>query len=464
MDRPNVILITLDQMRGDCLGVEGRQPVLTPYLDNMALEGVRFTSAYCSVPSCIAARASMVTGLEPESHGRLGYQDRLPWEYSTTMMGELQHAGYQTIACGKMHFYPQRNAMGFERMILHEGNQNWNDGFVDDYHAFIAEQTDGRISKNDHGLMDNSWVARPWHTEEHLHETNWTVTAALDALRRRDPTRPFFLWLSFIKPHQPLDPPGPYWDMYIDEDLPPPAMGDWVNQAEFAATTCDTNCNRGRLSARNLQRARAGYFGLISHIDAQISRFFKVLGRHLFIEPRDCLTVLNADHGEMLGDHHYWRKCLGYEGSARVPFMIRAPRSMGLPANTTVDAVVEHRDLMPTILDAAGVPIPACIEGRSVLPLARGETVPWREYIHGQHTGTHDMHYLTDGKHKYIWHHRTGEEQLFDLQADPRECHDLAGLPEQRAARDRWRERMISHLESKQAGGPACEALKERRG
>ena len=452
MPTPNLILITCDQLRADCLSIAGRQPCQTPYLDNMAADGVRFTSAYCSIPSCIAARASIMTGQTPESHGRLGYKDKVPWEYTTTLPGELQKAGYQTFAVGKMHFYPQRKAMGYERMVLHEAEQNWNDGFIDDYHEFVREKTGGRIAKSDHGLQSNSWVARPWHTEEYLHETNWTVTAALDVLRKHDPTRPFFLWLSFIKPHAPSDPPEAYWDMYIDEEMPPVPVGSWVTEDDEAFVTYDVNASRGKLSAKNLQRARAGYFGLVSHIDAQVSRFFNVLQRHLFIPANEVFTVFTADHGEMLGDHHYWRKTLAYEGSAKVPFIMRGPSEMGLGQHTTVDHVSEHMDIMPTFLDAGGVEIPDTVEGTSLLPLARGENPSWRDHIHGEHSGPHGMQYMTDGNEKYIWHSKTGMEQLFDLQEDPTECDNLADKPEHAERTRMWRERMIAHLEPRGDG------------
>lgn len=458
MSQPNLILITTDQQRFDTLSIEGRQACQTPYLDQFCSEGVRFSSAYSAVPSCIAARAAIMTGQSQETHGRLGYRDRVPWEYKTTLPGELQRAGYQTLAIGKMHFYPQRNAMGFERMVLHEGNQCWNDGFVDDYHDFVRHETHGAIHKSDHGLHDNSWVARPWHTQEYLHETNWTVTAAIDALRRRDPTRPFFLWLSFIKPHAPADPPQAYWDMYIDDDLGDVPVGDWVSRDDEAFVTHDVNASRGKLSARNLQRARAGYFGLISHIDAQISRFFNFIQRYLYLNPQDCFTLFTSDHGEMLGDHHYWRKIVAYEGSTHIPLAMRGPASLGLTRGAVRDHIVELRDIMPTFLDVAGVPIPQCVEGQSLLPPARGEQVPWREFLHGEHDCAQGVQYLTDGREKYIWHWKLGEEQLFDLTTDPQECHDLSGRSEHAARLRLWRQRMIDCLEPR--GGDVVDRLK----
>src|SRR5690554_7693098 len=112
--KPNVVFILVDQMRGDCLGVLGHPVVETPYLDSMSRNGVTFRNAYCSTPSCIPARASILTGMSPKGHGRLGYQDGVPWNYEHTLPGEFTKAGYQTQAIGKMHVSPTRAQVGFQ--------------------------------------------------------------------------------------------------------------------------------------------------------------------------------------------------------------------------------------------------------------------------------------------------------------------------------------------------------------
>ncbi len=107
-DRPNILFILTDQMRGDCLSITGHPVVETPHLDDLARRGTVFTAAYSTCPSCIAARASIMTGLTPSSHGRLGYRDRVPWRYDDMLPALLGRAGYQTHCVGKTHFYPQR--------------------------------------------------------------------------------------------------------------------------------------------------------------------------------------------------------------------------------------------------------------------------------------------------------------------------------------------------------------------
>jgi len=162
------------------------------------------------------------------------------------------------------------------------------------------------------------------------------------------------------------------------------------------------------------------------------------------------VVLFTSDHGEMLGDHYLWRKCVPYEGSARVPLLIRAPERFGLRKGSVVDEPVCLEDIMPTLLEMAGVDVPQTVQGRSLLPLMRGERVEWRPYLHIEHAPMH--HTLTDGRQKYIWHVADGREQLFDLDSDPHELHDLARDPERADAVARWRGRLIEELRGRPEG------------
>jgi arylsulfatase len=154
--KPNIVFILTDQMRGDCMGVLGHPVVSTPTLDRMAHEGTVFTAAYSACPSCIAARASIFTGQRPTTHGRLGYQDQVPWRYQDTLAEVLSRSGYQTHCIGKTHFYPQRLPLGFETQDSYEANQNFGNGYINDYFEWLKERTD--IKERDHGLGSNSWA------------------------------------------------------------------------------------------------------------------------------------------------------------------------------------------------------------------------------------------------------------------------------------------------------------------
>jgi len=421
-ERPNVLFIFTDQWRGDCLSVAGHPAVETPNLDELARQGVVFTSAFTPCPSCIAARASLFTGLTPSSHGRLGYQDQVPWRYSDTLAELLGRSGYQTHCVGKTHFYPQRLHMGFQSMDSYEALQNFDGKYVNDYFEWLAERTGGRGRELDHGLQSNSWVARPSHLPEELHNNTWVTTRSMEFLRRRDRTRPFFLFTSFHRPHPPIDPPRAFWDMYADRPVPPVPVGDWA--AEHDVPVAGVNTWHGRLPTDVLDRSRRAYYAQIAHIDNQIGRLLNYMRR--VDQPGPTWIIFSSDHGEMLGDHHMFRKSYAYQGSAQVPLIVCSPEGpqareiygergddcfFGVPVTLT--------DVYPTILEAGGVPVPERTEGLSLMPLVQGAgELPGREYVHGEHsqcyTEDNAMQFVTDGRWKYVWFTHSGREQLFE--------------------------------------------------
>ena len=152
----------------------------------------------------------------------------------------------------------------------------------------------------------------------------------------------------------------------------------------------------------------------------------------------------------MLGDHYMWRKSRAYEPSARVPFLISAPERLGLERASVVDLPATHADIMPTLLEMTGIDIPETVDGRSLLPLMRGERPSWREYVHIEHAPYH--HALTDGREKYLWDPADGAEQFFDLASDPTECHDLARDATSADRVELWRRRLISRLQGRPEG------------
>ena len=170
--RPNLVLIMTDEMRGDCLGAAGHPDVKTPFLDTLAAQGIRFSRAYSTCPSCIAARAALHTGLSQEHHGRVGYRDGVPWDYPVTMAGELAKAGYATACAGKMHVYPLRRSMGFHHIDLHDGYlhahrkpnipHHEHQMVADDYLYWLKNEKGIACDMTDTGLECNSWVTRPW--------------------------------------------------------------------------------------------------------------------------------------------------------------------------------------------------------------------------------------------------------------------------------------------------------------
>lgn len=457
MASPNIVFVHVDQWRADCLSIDGHPVVHTPFLDKLALEGVRFSRAYASCPTCVPSRASLMTGLSPENHGRVGYRDKIPWDYDITMAGELTRRGYQTHCVGKLHAYPERNKLGFETVELHDGylhavrDRTDDRELDDDYLNWLRAET-GRPDADyfEHGINCNSIVARPWPMAEHLHPTNWVMTRGIDFLEHRDRSRPFFLYLSLHRPHPPYDPPAWALDQYLQADMPPVPVGDWADFYADQDNSHHPEAHRAIYRPEVLKRGRAGYYGHMTHIDHQVSRFLELLQEHRLRE--NTWVIFTSDHGEMMGDHHLYRKGYPYEGSARVPLIVSPPSNVKVSRGSVCDTVVEMRDFLPSLLDMAGFEAPTEVDGRSFVPHVLGQTTePLRPYLHGEHPlFGYSMHWLTDGREKYIWHSGRGEEQLFDLMEDPQELHDLAGSAEDRV--DVWRGRMVAELAEREEG------------
>ncbi|HKJ28132.1 MAG TPA: arylsulfatase [Anaerolineales bacterium] len=457
-ERPNVLLIMVDQWRGDCLSIDDHPVVHTPYLDTLALQGARFDRAYTATPTCIPARAALYTGTKQTTHGRVGYLDGVPWDYPVTMAGEFTRHGYQTQAIGKMHVYPERSQIGFQNVILHDGFINHprayhhNYDLIDDYIPWLRERYRADTDFFGHGVHCNSIVARPWDKPEDLHPTNFIAEQAVGFIKKRDTRKPFFLYLSFHRPHPPYDPPEWAFDEYMDMDMPDVPVGNWTKHWEAYANPKSHDCPVGELPAYLHKRARAGYYGHMSHIDQQINRVVWTLKEYGLLDNTYICFV--SDHGEMMGDHNMFRKGFPYEGSARVPLILVGPKGSEIAANQQHSPVIELRDIMPTLLDCAGLPIPESVEGRSFLPYAEGgEAQDWREYLHGEHIlWGQSIQWLTDGHEKYVWMSSSGVEQLFNLDDDPDELNDLVLTGDGGERITLWRSRMIAELAGREEG------------
>ena len=445
-DRPNFILIMTDQQRGDCLSIAGHPVLLTPNMDSIAGRVAFFRRAYSTCPSCIPARRSLMVGQFPATNGMVGFRGGIEWDAPPTLPGVLRDSGYHTAIVGRnMHLHPPRKRYGFDEMVIHPM----------DYDRYVADNQSGdRMHGMSHGISGNGWTARPWHLDEKLHLSTWTVTEALNFLERRDPSCPFFLTVSFVAPHPPLVPPAFYLDRYLRLDLPEPYIGDWATPPPNGGLGADVQSDHVDLRGEALRSARAGYYGLINHLDDQL---YRLLGSHTGMDAatrRNTYVIFTTDHGEMLGDHYLFRKCYAYEGSAHIPFLISGP---GVKRGTVCDQAVCLEDIMPTVLDLAGCEIPATVDGSSLAPILRGDTDCLdREFLHGEHAQCYSYeqanHYLTDGREKYVWITSSGEEQLFDLEDDPGELCNLAALPAHAERVARWRRRLIERLAGRPEG------------
>lgn len=420
---PNILLITTDQQRFDTAGDRAPSFMRTPHYDLLASEGVEFTSAYTDSPICVPARVSLMSGRFVGNHGMRGNGP------TTSVMGRddtlpayLKQLGYQTAAIGKMHFGPERARHGFDEMILPA-----------DYYREMA-RSGSPYQPMRHGLGQNELYPTMATVPESQTLTSWISEQCVEyILERRDPTVPFFLWCSYSKPHPPLDPPEPYYSMYRNSAIPEPVVGEWAKDGggPEAFKRLRESWSLDKIPPEVIKEARAAYYGLITQIDYNMGRIFSALqDLDLF---RDTLIIYTSDHGEYLGDHNTGGKFFFHDPSARVPFVVRMPKSWDNRMHgTKVETPVTLADILPTLVSAAGGDIPKQADGMDLIALARGEIENPRKYVEAMAGEEPSFFGITDGVWKYMWYPEGGEEQLFNLEDDPQELTNLADHAEYR--------------------------------
>ncbi len=421
-DRPDVLLITTDHWPASLLGAAGHSAIQTPTLDELCRSGVRFTNTYGECPVCIPARRTLMTGTSPRTHGDRVFNEKLPMPDLTTMAQAFRDGGYQAYAVGKLHVYPQRDRIGFDDVILDEEGRVIY-GVLDDYDQFLGDQ--GYVGRQfDHGMSNNQYGTRPWHLPEETHATNWATQQMVRTIKRRDPKKPAFWFLSYRHPHPPLVPLETYLDMYADVELDQPVSGDWAEDPAALPYSLQANVARGaNLSPDLVRAARKAFYALCTHIDHQLRVIIGSLREEGLLD--NTIICFSSDHGDMLGNQGMWAKRLFYEMSANIPMIIVGAKGGPVGFNQTDDRLVGWQDVMPTLLDLAGVDIPASVEGLSMFAEEK------RPHLYGEvGEDGHATRMIHDGRYKLIYYPVGNFRQLFDIREDPRELSDLGGSVE----------------------------------
>ncbi len=448
--QPDILLIMPDQMRGDCLSACGHPAVQTPTLDALAKEGVLFRRGYTTVTSCIPARYGLLTGLCPQTSGVVGY--RTTGFLRRTLPDLLNSAGYSTVLVGRhMH---QNKPCGYQEE--HLGSTHVSNDAYDKFLQEKAPETGGiKNLVKSMGLTYNYWQAAPWPLDLSLHPTEWIIDRSCKVIKNASGEKPLFLTTSFYAPHPPLFPPKNFFDRNKKKKLPPSARGDWV-QWDSLTPQGDRPRHRVLLQGKVLKNAQAGYYGLIEHIDSRVAAVISAFKERSRQAGRPWVIFFVCDHGEMMGDHGYFRKCEPYEGSANIPFIVSAAPELGLRKGAVIKEPVCLEDVKPTCLTLAGVKSPAPLDGVNLLPALRGREESIRSVLHFEHSPCYSRaqayQALTDGKFKYIWRSFDDTEQLFDLENDPHEEHDLSQEPDFKDVATHWRSELIKRLADRSEG------------
>lgn len=416
MKKPNVLLICSDHWPGSFLGCAGHDVIMTPTLDSLASKGIRFQNYFSECPVYIPARRSMMTGLSPKSHGDRVYSDRMTMPDAITLAQAFKNNGYQTYAVGKLHVYPQRDRIGFDDVILQEEGR-YEFGVVDDYQIWLGENGYTGMEFM-HGMGNNTYYTRTWHLQENTHPTNWATREMMKQIKRKDPTKPAFYYLSYQFPHPPLVPIQAFLDMYKDEEIDAPEYGNWEDNDDVLELFKDAE---KQYSPKEIIRAKKAFYAQCTHIDNQIRLLIGTLRECHLLD--DTVIIFTSDHGDMLFDHHMVAKRLFYQNSCCVPFIVS-----GKPfydkykmAGVTGRKLGCHADLMPTLLDICGIEPPGDIDGASLMSEYE------RNYIYGEvGEGTKATRMICDGKYKLIYYPYGNVIQLYNIEEDPKEKNNLA--------------------------------------
>jgi arylsulfatase A-like enzyme len=433
-NRPNVVILFVDQLRCSEVGCYGNRVIRTPHLDRLASEGVRFTHAFANFPSCSPARSTLLSGRYARSNGLYANQNESdptgrPTNRDSTLAEALAAAGYTTAMIGKWHLTPAPWTLGFQQSWL-GGSAAPGDGYL-------------RSRWRPHGGIGTNHIYEGY-TLEHESEL------AADFMRQhRD--RPFLLHLAPCPPHMPIASlPDAYKRLYRPEDIPLrsnvwkngqlPFDERWfrIYLGENAAVTLPPGIN--------LRDLHTLYYGQVTAVDDWVARVLKAV-EDLGLA-RNTIVIFTSDHGDLLGSHQLFNKNQHYDEAIRVPLLVRWPDRIKPAVQDR--QVISHVDVMPTLLELCGVKIPDTVQGTSLAPVllgtkeVLGENVAYIETTVNEGLRTRRCVYWCNRK-------SFGNEHLFDVEKDPYQMKDLINDPScvevaaaLRAKTKLWRERTPS--------------------
>jgi arylsulfatase A-like enzyme len=487
----NVLFVMCDQLRRDFVSCYGGHRVDTANIDRLAARGVRFDNAFVQAGVCGPARMSYYTGRYVNSHGATW--NRVPLSATELTLGDyLRAAGRTAALAGKTHVLPDTHALarfgieiesergallregGFVVVDRYDGHTppGPESGYADWLRAQGYESADPWsdyvISAVDGSHVVSGWKLRnahlPARVAERHSETAYMTDLALDWIRAQA-TTPWMLHLSYVKPHWPYLAPAPFHKLFRLQDSGPILRGPQDGTADEHPVVRAYREHDECLSfAREdvVRHVRPTYMGLIAQVDYHLGRVLDALesmGRM-----RDTLIVFTSDHGEFAGDRGLGEKELLYDEIVRVPLIVMDPDSRADATRGKVEVrFAEGVDVLPTILESLGIAgSPHRVEGCSLLPLLRGDHLPvWRDAVFSEldygfrrarrvlDRGVRECRafMVRTAEWKYV-HWEGFRAQLFDMDADPLEQHDLGADPGLAAIRSRMRERLLEWLAS----------------
>lgn len=411
LKRPNIMIIMADQQRFDTINAGGYNHMVTPTFDRLCEEGCLFTHAHTHNPVCMPARHDLLTGLTGRCHGYYSNAGgKTIKDYAAPTIPRIfSEQGYRTASIGKMHFFPVRAHHGYNEMYTMEEIPKCRED--DDYAMYLKEHGDSGV-QNIHGVRPLAFhTPQQSLVKEENYETTWVENTTLDWLDRND-DNPFFLFVSYIKPHPPWDIPEKYVGMYKDVELPPVIERSrcYPERSETVGWYGDFDSNE------QLRKNREAYYTACTMVDESVGKIIEHLRESGQLD--NTMIIYTSDHGEMLGDKGFYSKNLPYESAVRVPMIVRYPEKV--KSGTQDDTLVDLLDIFPTCLDTAGFEYPDCnyqLYGSSLFDLEHGKD---REVMLASNGFLSPKRWIMarTKEYKYIYHYNRGSEELYDLQND----------------------------------------------
>jgi arylsulfatase A-like enzyme len=478
--QPNIIVIMTDQHRLSAVGAYGETVCQTPHIDRLAREGVRFGTAYTSNPVCSPARATVMTGQFPHTHGitsnvhNLGCSVHELRDRPALLSRRLESAGYQLGYTGKWHLGTEMtqsfgipNAPSLPRDVGFQGQNFANHGGGGfDYPAYRSY-----LEANGYAHRVKPWQEQTRHILP-MGELEGTVESTVPyfltqhtiemADRFGENDAPFFIWHNFWGPHGPYFAPQEYVDRYRAVSIPEWPNYRWPSRGVAGPHHVKIHPDHERLTWADWEMALRYYYAFTTLIDEQIGRLVAHLASTGQLE--NTVVIFLSDHGETIGSHggltdKGWHH---FEEIHRIPFVMRFPD--GRARGEVREALVSLTDLYPTVCDLAGAQWDgASTHGTSLLPLVNDAATPWRDAVVSEFGGVNSlaatMRTLRFGRYKFGYT-CSGEDELYDLETDPWETQNLIHHPDHRAAAAACRRRLFEWME--ETGDPARRLFQNR--
>lgn len=430
-ERPNIIFLFADDQRADTISAHGNPHIQTPNLDKLVAGGFSFHRNYCagsfSGAVCVASRAMLMTGRHwmnlpaknPASN----------WGDSVTLPRLLSSKGdYRPFIIGKWH-----NGLGTLQKSFTEGRSVYMGGMADHADFDVQDLSEGQLrSKRNAGGFSSTVFA----------------DEAISFLESTDNDEPFFLYVAFMAPHDPRNPPEKYRNFYYENRPPLPANympQHPFNTGAFSASGRDEGLAPWPRTRETLSDQLCEYYGLITHLDEQVGRILDTLGKSSHAD--NTIVVYTADHGLAMGSHGLLGKQNVYEQSMRCPLILSGP---GIPKGQSSDSYTYIHDLYSTLCQFAEVTQPTGIDSRSLQPILKDKSTTVHQSIYLPFQD--NQRAVSDGRWKLHIYPKVNHRLLFDLSSDPHELSNLADHPDHRdelvkmeTLMSDWRERLGDH-------------------